>query len=176
MQNQQAARIADLILSVVGRRGESLGGVLQYVHGFSQGENFKSFAHRVVAPAVAFIRSPEDVLYVSVDRDESVDDLTVSGGAMIVTTTNLVELTFETANNNRTAPTASATAWKRSDIDRVVLTGVTAPVLTDPDDLTEPWAPIATMDLHLQRGKRITLTSRFDDGAAFIELASELSK
>lgn len=126
MQNQQAARIADTILSTIGKGGHSLGVLLEQAHGFTQGANFQSFARRTVVPVVAFVRDPEDIRYVAFDVDVAQDQLTVSGSLLLITSRNIVELDFQTSGNIYTAPTTSATAWKRSDVAKVKLIGVCA--------------------------------------------------
>lgn len=176
MQNQQAAQIADTVLSTIGKGGSSLGSVLERVHGFTQGDNFRSFARRTVASAVAFVRGREDIRYVAFDADIAEDQLTVSGAVVIFTSKNIVELDFQTSDNIYTAPTTSAKAWKRSEIVEVKLIGVSAPEMTDPDDFVEEWSPNAQMHLLLRQGKTFEITSRESAAADFIKLAGELSE
>lgn len=112
----------------------------EFYSAYSTMEAYK-YLGETAAQFAVFVRSIDDIKYLDIEA-ESADDA-LSGRILAITSDLIVQVSFGTPPGVDLATFATASAYRRSDITSVTVTGATAPVRD-----TSPWPTQLEVKVH----------------------------
>lgn len=155
MDNAKATRIADQLLRLPSRSESQLAPAAAQLLGSPREPVRQHFQRKLVASAVPFVSSAEDILLADVWVELTDMQRALSATMLLVTPAMLVEVKIAAKRQRDPAytigdATSTATAWRHADVETIEYSDVDTPSAEDAD---EPWATDGVLKVVLRSNR-----------------------